>query len=127
MNIENYHNFDQIDLTNLLNAIQAHWAHWSVNLRAKSKGVSEELTFHIHARQKYVTISIQIGEGFDIQQWGLVLINDDNKFKSGDVFGIGSQGAMRSKARGNASDGDLSWVRWEGAKYARTSFEKGAA
>ena len=64
--------------------------------------------------RKYIKIT-QRNEG---AVWGFVVLDDDNKFKVGDILRPASWSTpARNKARGNILEGNYSNVSWTGPNY----------
>lgn len=94
----------------LFEAIQTDYDKW----RERMGFDKEQMTFDVRVGRKYA----KIVRDNDVSVWGFVQLEDDDKFKAGDILKASSWSApARNKARGNILTGDLSWVRWTGVKY----------
>lgn len=105
----------------LLNAIKADYYRYTsrngnrelneVNTRMIDE-FNAELGFEVG--RKYVKIT-QRNSG---SVWGFVMLEDDAKFKAGDILkAAGWATPARNKARGNILEGNFNWVRWTGPAY----------
>lgn len=80
---------------------------------------AEELT--LNPGRKYLKITNEEvsddGERTSSRVWGFVQLEDDNKFKKGDILmAAGYNAPARNKPRGNIFDDNYS-VRWTGPNY----------
>ena len=71
-----------------------------------------ELGFEVG--RKYIKITQRNGGSV----WGFVVLDDDKKFKAGDILkAAGWATPARNKARGNVLAQNFSWVQWTGPAY----------
>lgn len=64
--------------------------------------------------RKYIKITQNNGGS----AWGFVMLEDDKKFKAGDILkAAGWATPARNKARGNVLVQNFNWVQWTGPAY----------
>jgi len=64
--------------------------------------------------RKYIKITQNNGGSV----WGFVMLDDDEKFKAGDILkAAGWATPARNKARGNVLAQNFDWVQWTGPQY----------
>jgi O-glycosyl hydrolase len=101
-----------MNFENLFEAIQTDYDKW----RERMGFDKEQMDVDVRVGRKYAKIVRER----DVSVWGFVQLQDDDKFKAGDILMASSWSApARNKARGNVLTGDLSMVQWQGPEYLR--------
>ena len=113
-------NYDMTTAMNeLLNKIKQDYYLFSTrNGREELNSVRAEMCDEFNEKLRFEVgrkyIKVISGGGV----WGFVMLQDDKKFKAGDILkAAGWSTPARNKPRGNILEQNFSWVRWTGPEY----------